>query len=146
MKFRESTRIPSPKVGVALGVWGFTPSHFSTLPGVCDVIPGLSLGPHPCNPFALVASPKLGLWHLDLHMSRDMLTRYSKEHLLETKQTLVHVNNPPKKLVTRDKTKPLSFQRGGPESEQPKVIWLGHLLILCRTGKCRSQHVLLHLE
>jgi len=54
-----------------------TPSHFLTLLGVCDVTPGLLLGPHPydffaltlwvplgpqpCNPFALVASPKLGL-------------------------------------------------------------------------------------
>jgi hypothetical protein len=63
MKFRESTRIPSPKGGVALGVWGFTPSHFPTLSGVCDVTFGFSLGPHPCNPFALVASPKLGLRH-----------------------------------------------------------------------------------
>jgi hypothetical protein len=62
LKFRESPRTPSPKVGIALGVWGFTPSHFPTLPGICDVTPGLLLGPHPCNPFALVASPKLGLW------------------------------------------------------------------------------------
>jgi hypothetical protein len=61
LKFQESTEIPSPKVGVALGVWRFTPSHFPTLPGVCDVILGLSLGSHPCNPLALVASPKLGL-------------------------------------------------------------------------------------
>ncbi len=61
LKFWESTGTPSPKVGVALGVWGFTPSHFLTLPGVCDVIPMLPLGPHSCNPFALVASPKLGL-------------------------------------------------------------------------------------
>jgi hypothetical protein len=77
LKFWESTRTPSPKVGVALGVWGFTPSHFLTLPGVCDMtprllfgphpcdlfalIPGLPLGPQPCNPFTLVASPKLGL-------------------------------------------------------------------------------------
>jgi len=54
-----------------------TPSHFLTLLGVCDVTPGLFLGPHPCNlfaftpglllgsqrcnPFALIASPKLGL-------------------------------------------------------------------------------------
>jgi len=67
LKFWESTRTPSPKVRVALGVWGFTPSHFLTLPGVCDVTPGLPLGPHPCNPFALVASPKLRLWHFQLH-------------------------------------------------------------------------------
>jgi hypothetical protein len=31
LKFRESTGTPSPQVGVALGVWGFTPSHFLTL-------------------------------------------------------------------------------------------------------------------
>jgi hypothetical protein len=31
LKFRESTRTPSPKVGVALGVWVFTPSHSLTL-------------------------------------------------------------------------------------------------------------------
>jgi len=61
LKFWESTETPSPKMGVALGVWGFTPSHFSTLLGVCDVTFGLSLGSHPCNPLALVASPKLGL-------------------------------------------------------------------------------------
>jgi len=63
LKFWESTRTPSPKVGVALGVWGFTPSHFLTLPRVCDVTPGLPLGLDLCNPFALVASPKLGLRH-----------------------------------------------------------------------------------
>ncbi len=61
LKFCESTGTPSPKVGVALGVWGFTLSHFSTLPRVCDVTLRLSLGPHPCNPLALVVSPKLGL-------------------------------------------------------------------------------------
>jgi hypothetical protein len=79
-------------------------------------------------------------------MSEYMLAQYSKEHLLETKQTLVRVNNPPKKLATRDKTKPLGFQRVGPESEQPRVLWLKHVLVLFRTGKCWSQHVLLHLE
>jgi hypothetical protein len=79
-------------------------------------------------------------------MSGDMFAQYSKEHLLEIKQTLVHVNNPLKKLATKDKTKPLGFQKVGPESEQPKVIWLRHLLVLCRLGKCWSQHVLLHLE
>jgi hypothetical protein len=62
LKFQKSTGTPFPKVGVALGVWGFTPSHFPTLLAVCDVTPGLSLGLHPCNPLALVASPKLRLW------------------------------------------------------------------------------------
>jgi len=64
LKFQESTGTPSPKVGVVLGVWGFTPSHFPTLLGVCDVTPELSLGPQPCNPFALVMSPKLRLRHM----------------------------------------------------------------------------------
>jgi hypothetical protein len=31
LKFWESTETPSPKVGVALGVWVFTPSHSFTL-------------------------------------------------------------------------------------------------------------------
>jgi hypothetical protein len=70
LKFQESTGTPSPKVGVALGVWGFTPSHFPTLLGVSDVTPGLPLGPHPCNPFTLVASPKLGLRQWKFTMSR----------------------------------------------------------------------------
>jgi len=42
-----------------------TPSHFLTLPGVCDVTPRLLLRPQLCNLFALVASPKLGLRHLE---------------------------------------------------------------------------------
>jgi hypothetical protein len=63
LKFQESIRTPFLKVGVALGV--FTLSHFPTLPEICDVTLGFSLGPHPCNPFALVASPKLGLRQRD---------------------------------------------------------------------------------
>jgi hypothetical protein len=59
LKFWESTRTPSPKAGVALGVWGFTPSHFPTLPGVPDVTPRLPFGPHPCNPFCLGHKPKV---------------------------------------------------------------------------------------
>jgi hypothetical protein len=53
LKFWESTRTPSPEVGVALRVWVFTPSHFFTFSRVCDVTPRLPLGPHPCNAFAL---------------------------------------------------------------------------------------------
>jgi hypothetical protein len=63
LKFWKFTRTPFPNVGVALGVWGFTPSHFLTLPGVCDVTPKLPLGLQSYNLFALVASPKLGLRH-----------------------------------------------------------------------------------
>jgi hypothetical protein len=73
LKFRESTGTPSPKVGVALGVWGLTPSHSPTLPGVYDVTPRLPLSPHPCNPFASVASPKLGLRQLTLRTTLSLL-------------------------------------------------------------------------
>jgi hypothetical protein len=41
LKIQKSTETPSPKVGVALGVWGFIPSHFPTLPGACSVTPEL---------------------------------------------------------------------------------------------------------
>jgi hypothetical protein len=64
LKIQESTGISSPKVGVTLGVWGFIPSHFPTFPGACGVTPRLSLSSQSCKPFALVASPRLGLWHI----------------------------------------------------------------------------------
>ncbi len=85
LKFWESTETPSPKMGVALGVWGFTPSHFPTLSGVCDVTPRLALGLHPYNPFALVASPKLGLRHLwvlpSLHTILKSYLKNNNNHL-----------------------------------------------------------------
>jgi hypothetical protein len=34
LKFRESTGTPSPKMGVALGVWGFIPSYSLTLSNI----------------------------------------------------------------------------------------------------------------
>jgi hypothetical protein len=56
LKFWESTGTPSPKVGVALGMWVFTPSHsltFSYTPGNMWCDSRLPLGPQPCNAFAL---------------------------------------------------------------------------------------------
>jgi len=50
MKIQESIGTPTPKMGAHLGVWGFIPSHFPTLPGAWDVTPRLPLGPHPCSP------------------------------------------------------------------------------------------------
>ncbi len=58
LKFWKFTKTPFPKVGVALGVWGFIPSQFPTLPRACDVTSGLLLGPQPCNPFYLGCKPK----------------------------------------------------------------------------------------
>jgi hypothetical protein len=42
-RFGSPFGTPTPKMGVYLGVWGFTPSHFLTLPGVCDVTPSFLL-------------------------------------------------------------------------------------------------------
>jgi hypothetical protein len=50
LKIWESTETPTPKVGVPLGVWGFIPSHFLTLPRAWDVTLGLSLRLPPCKP------------------------------------------------------------------------------------------------
>jgi hypothetical protein len=85
LNFWEFTGTPSPKVRVTLGVWGFTPSHFLTLPGVCDVTPGLllaltpglPLSLQPCNHFALVASPKLRLQH-----SRFLQSKVATRHVV----------------------------------------------------------------
>jgi len=58
MKIWESIESVFPKLGVALGVWGFIPSHFPTLPGICDVTPKLSFGLHLCKPLCLGHKPK----------------------------------------------------------------------------------------
>ncbi len=65
-----------------------------------------------------------------------MLTQYSKEQLLEGKQILARVSDLPKKLTTGGKTKPLSFQKVGHESEHPKVTWLKHFIMSFGMGKC----------
>jgi hypothetical protein len=56
LNIRESTRTPTPKMEIPLGVWRFILSYFPSLLG-------FPLGPQPCKPFALVASPRLGLWY-----------------------------------------------------------------------------------
>jgi hypothetical protein len=62
LKIQESTGIPTPKVGVPLGVWGFIPSHSFALPGAWNVTPRLPSWPALLQALALVASPKLRLW------------------------------------------------------------------------------------
>jgi hypothetical protein len=79
-------------------------------------------------------------------MSGNVLAWYLKECLLEAKQIPIHVNDSPKKLATKDKTKPLGFQRVGLKSEQLKVTGLGYLIVPFRMKKLWSQHVLLHLK
>jgi hypothetical protein len=62
------------------------------------------------------------------------------------KQILAHVGDLLKKPTTKDKIQPLVFQKVGPKNEQLGVTWLKHLVVPFGLGKCRSQHVLLHLK
>jgi hypothetical protein len=55
---------PTPNMGVHLGVWVFTPSHSLHSWEHVMWLPGLLLGPPPCNPLALVASQRLRLRQL----------------------------------------------------------------------------------
>jgi len=64
LKIWESIGSPIPKMGAHLGVWGFIPSHFLTLPGVWNVIHGLHFWLAPLPALALVTSTGLGLRHL----------------------------------------------------------------------------------
>jgi hypothetical protein len=52
------------------------------------------------------------------------------------KQIYARVNDSPKKLTTRDKTKPLGSQRVGPKNKQLKVTWLGDFIVPSKMGKC----------
>jgi hypothetical protein len=69
-------------------------------------------------------------------MNENVLAQYPKEHLLEGTQIPVHVSILLKKLATRGKIEPLSFQKVGHESEHPKVTWLGHLIVPSGMRKC----------
>ncbi len=63
LKIRESFQDSNSQHGSSLGSVRVHSLTLFALPGLYDVTPELALGPHPCNPFALVASPKLGLRH-----------------------------------------------------------------------------------
>ncbi len=63
LKIQESIETPTPKMGAHLGMWGFIPSHFPTLPRAWNVTPRLHSWLAPLLALALVASLRLGLWH-----------------------------------------------------------------------------------
>jgi hypothetical protein len=68
LKIRESIGTLTPNMGVHLGVWGFIPSHSLALLGECDVTLGFFSWHVTLQPFALLASSRLGLqqwliWH-----------------------------------------------------------------------------------
>jgi hypothetical protein len=64
----ESTRTPTPKVGVPLGVWGFIPSHSFALSGAWNVTPEFPSWPSLLQALALVVSPRLGLRHFVINV------------------------------------------------------------------------------
>jgi len=71
LNIQESTRTPTPKVGIPLGVWGSIPSHLLAFSGACGMTLGLLSWPATLQPLALVASLRLGLWHIMSNSSKD---------------------------------------------------------------------------
>ncbi len=57
LKIRKSFETLTSQVGVALGVWGFTLSHFLAFLGIWDVIPGFLLARNFASP-CLGCEPK----------------------------------------------------------------------------------------
>jgi hypothetical protein len=69
-----------------------------------------------------------------------------KNILLQVRQILARVGDPLKKPATRDKIKPLGFQRVGLEVRQLGVTWFAYPIVPFGTRKCHFQHVLLYPE
>jgi len=61
LNIRESTEIPTPNVGVPLGVWRSIPSHSLALLGACGLTFRLPSWLATLQALALVASPRLRL-------------------------------------------------------------------------------------
>jgi hypothetical protein len=62
----KSIETSTPQMGDHLGMWGFIPSHFPTLPGAWNVTLMLHSWPAPLQTLALVANRRLGLRHHEL--------------------------------------------------------------------------------
>jgi hypothetical protein len=69
-------------------------------------------------------------------MSEHVFALYLKDHLIRARKTPTHVSDSPKKPITGDKTQPLSSQRVGHESGQPKVTWFKYFVMPFRMKKC----------
>jgi hypothetical protein len=54
----------------------------------------------------------------------------------KSKKTLTYVGNLPKKLATKDKTKPLGFQGVGPKNGQLGVTRFEYFIVPSGMGKC----------
>jgi hypothetical protein len=83
---------------------------------------------------------------LDLHVNKDVFTRYLNECLLEGKQIPTCVSDPLKKPSIGGKIEPLGSQKVGHESGHLGVTWFRHLVVPFGTRKCQFQHVLLYQE
>jgi len=59
LNIRESIGIPTPNMGIHLGVREFSPSRSFALMGHENATPGLSLGLHVYKPFCLRREPKV---------------------------------------------------------------------------------------
>jgi len=82
--------------GLQLPTWEFTwecevsfPHILLHFQGHENATPGLSIGPHPCKPFALVVSPSLGLRHFGTVMLFNWLVCFPKYGNLKNKEHLI---------------------------------------------------------
>jgi len=66
LKIQKSIGTPTPKVGAHLGMCGFIPSHLPTLLGAWNVTIELHFRPTPLQTFALVVSPRLRSWQINI--------------------------------------------------------------------------------
>jgi hypothetical protein len=86
LKIWKSIGTLIPKVGIHLGMWGFIPSHFPTLPKAWNVTPMLHSWPALSQALALVMSPRLGLRQsmcLLLMLSSNKLSIMCKNNVLK---------------------------------------------------------------
>ncbi len=66
LNIQGSTRTPTLKMRVPLGVWRFIPSHSLAFLGACGMTPRLPSWPATLQPLTLVVNPRLGLWHISM--------------------------------------------------------------------------------
>ncbi len=91
LKIRESTKTPTPNMGIHLGVWGvLLLTLFCTLRNMkCDS--WAKFWPTPLQALALVVSPKLGLWHKNCYklMKISQILQASKNICLRDERTYI---------------------------------------------------------
>jgi hypothetical protein len=93
LKIWESIEIPTPKMELHLGVWGFILSYSFALLKAWNVTLGLPSWPSTLQAFALVASPRLGLRQHEIHFKIDNKMYFLKWKKVEDYRVWFKLNN-----------------------------------------------------